>query len=94
MSVSMYGMNPRGAWHIDDPKGLANAVEWMRRHVDLIQDNGRWIIPRSGSIVVFDKTNKRAIRVLGLLPEPSTQVVIEAMGWTWIDKANGEEVPK
>lgn len=76
--------------NVDTPDGLANAVEWMKDHVALIADQGRWVIPRSGSIVVIDHKNKQAIRVLGLLPEPSTQKVFEAMGWKWIDKANGE----
>ena len=79
--------------NVDTPDGLANAVDWMKRFVDTLTDQARWAIPRSGSIVVIDKTNKQAIRVLGLLPEPSTQKVFEAMGWKWIDKANGDEVP-
>lgn len=90
----MHGMNRADRWNIDDPAGLANACEWMRRHLAMLADNARWIIPRSGSIVVIDKTNKRMIRVFGLLPETSTKVVIEAIGWTFIDKANGEEVPE
>lgn len=77
----------------DTPEGLANAVTWMRTFVDTLADQARWAIPRSGSVVVIDKTNKQAIRVLGLLPEPSTKAVFEAMGWAWIDKANGEKVP-
>lgn len=84
-----HGMSPAGDWNVDSPEGLRRAVEWMRRHVELFNDQGRWIIPRSGSVVVIDKANKQAIRVLGLAPEPSTQKVFEAMGWTWVDKAGG-----
>ena len=76
----MHGMNPAGSWHVDDPEGLANACEWMRRHLDMIVDNGRWTIPRSMSVCVIDKTNKRVIRVLGMLPEPSTRTVVNAIG--------------
>lgn len=89
----MHGMATSGSWDVGDPEGLANACEWMRRHLAILADNARWIIPRSGSIVVIDKTNRRMIRVAGLMPETSTKTVVEAIGWTWIDRANGEDVP-
>lgn len=72
--------------HINTPEGLKQAVEWQQAHVAMLADQARWIVPRSGSIIVIDKTNKQAIRVLGLMPEPSIQAVFEAMGWTWVDK--------
>jgi hypothetical protein len=74
-------------WDTDTPEGLANAVEWMKQHVARIADGGTWLIPRSGSIVKIDHQNKRATRIAGLLPEPSTQKVFEAMGWTWVDES-------
>lgn len=88
----MYRMPRDAAWNVDTPEGLANAVERMTRHVSLLADQARWVM-RSGSVVVVDKANKRMIRVLGQKPEPSTQAVLKAMGWQWIDKAAGEEVP-
>lgn len=90
----MHGMNRADKWNVDTPEGLANACEWMRRHITLCADNARWMMPRSGSVIVIDKTNQRMIRVLGVLPETSTETVLHAIGWTWIDKANGEEVPQ
>ena len=91
MKNLMHGMSPSLNWNTDTTDGLANAVAWMTKHVAMLADQGTWIVPRSGSIVVIDKKNKRATRTIGLLPEPSTQQVFEAMGWTWIDKAAGEE---
>lgn len=76
-------------FNVDTPGGLKLSVAWMQMHVARIHQGGRWIIPRSGSVVVIDHANKQAIRVLGLLPETSTEKVFQAMGWTWIDKATG-----
>ncbi len=86
-------MKPNLYVNVDTPEGLAVAVEWMTEFVKLFNDQGRWIIPRSGSIVVIDNANKQAILVLSMAPETSTKKVFEAMGWKWIDRANGEEVP-
>lgn len=89
----MHGMSPGGNWDVDTPEGLSRSVEWMQRHVALLKDQGRWIIPRSGSIVVISHSNKTAYLVLCLHPagEPSTQKVFEAMGWKWVDKTKGDK---
>lgn len=80
-------------YDVDTPEGLAAAIEWQKQMIEHCSDQARWIVPRSSSIIVIDKTNKRAIRVLGAKPETSIQKVFEAMGWQWIDKVAGEEVP-
>lgn len=92
--VLMHGLAKGGTdeWDVDTKHGMARAVEWMERQLAILSDQARWVIPRSGSIVVIDKKNKRAIRVLGMAPETSTKAVFEAMGWKWIDAANGERV--
>lgn len=63
----------------------------MERHVAAFRDQERWIT-RAGSVIVLDQVNRRAIRVLGTAAETSTRNVFRAMGWTWIDRAAGEEV--
>jgi isoaspartyl peptidase/L-asparaginase-like protein (Ntn-hydrolase superfamily) len=85
--VMLHGMSPQGDWNVENPLGLARAVTWMERHVSMLADGAVWMLPRSMSIIHIDKTNKVATRRVGLAPEPSTQKVFEAMGWTWIDKA-------
>lgn len=72
---------------VDTPEGLAAAVEWQQSLIASLRDQGRWVVPRSGSVIVFDKVNKVAIRVLGLAPETSIQKVMTAMGWKWEDRA-------
>ena len=88
----MYGPNRSDAWDVDTAEGLASAVEWMERHVATVSDNHHWIIPRTGSMVVIVRSTKQAIRVLGVAPETGTRKVFAAMGWRFIDKANGEAV--
>jgi hypothetical protein len=84
----MHGLDPRGNWDVDTKEGMARAKEWMERHVHLCADQARWIIPRSGSIVVIDKKNKTAILVLSMMPrvEDVTKRVFEAIGWKWEDR--------
>lgn len=73
--------------NVDTPEGLKEAVKWQEGHVKLFADQGRWIVPRSGSIIVIDAKNKTATRVLGMAPETSIAKVFNAMGWTWVDRA-------
>ncbi len=69
-------------FNIDTEEGMANAVAWQQKMIDVLADGGRWVVPRSGTIYMIDKTNKRARKVLGLKPEPTITRVFEAMGWT------------
>lgn len=68
--------------NIDTPEGMANAVAWQTKMIEVLVDGGRWLVPRSGTIYMIDKVNKRARKVLGLKPEPTITRVFEAMGWT------------
>lgn len=92
MTTMMQGEHGGDRWDVDTPEGLASAVEQMERHVATLSDNHRWIVPRTGSIVVIVHSKKQAIRVLGLMPETGTKKVFAAMGWKFVDKANGEEL--
>lgn len=84
----MHGMSKAANWNINTAEGMANAVEWQRRQFALLRDQGRWIVPRSGSVIVVDQVNKQAILVTAMLPEDgSIKRVVEAMGWTWIDRS-------
>lgn len=73
--------------NINTPAGLAQAVKWQQDHIARVVDNGRWVVPRSGSIIVICHGTKEAVRVAGLFPEPDIEKVFKAMGWKWIDKA-------
>jgi len=92
MTTMMHGTQGGDRWDVDTPEGLASAVAWMERHVATLGDNYHWIVPRTGSVVVIVRSTTQAIRVLGVAPETGTRKVFAAMGWRFIDKANGEEV--
>lgn len=69
-------------WDISTKEGMANAVSWQTGHVALLADGGRWIVPRSGTIIEVHKSRKHARICAGLLPEPDIIKVFHAMGWT------------
>ena len=47
---------------------------------------GTWAVPRSGTIIRFDKTNKKARVIHQMSPDTSIERVLEAMGWEIIYK--------
>ena len=67
-------------------EGMNNAVAWTRKCFDQIKDGGRWIVPRSMTIVTVNHNERIATITEGLVPDPSIKRVIEAMGWTVIEK--------
>lgn len=71
--------------NIDTTDGMANAVAWQERHVALLGQGGRWIVPRSGTVYEIDHANKTARRCFGFRPEPTIERVFEAMGWKVVD---------
>ena len=66
---------------ITQPQGMAEAKAWTQRLIDGINDGGMWIVPRSGTSIVFDKANKKALVTHQLMPDISIEMILEAMGW-------------
>jgi len=85
--VNMNHMDPDANWDISTEEGMANSIEWTRRQFALLKDGGTWIVPRSGTIVTVDHTNKRATKS-GRYREDAVRRVVEAMGWEWVDATN------
>lgn len=67
-------------WDINTEEGMANAVAWTERLVEVMADKGTWGVPRSGTMVTIDKTTKTAT-ITSLLPDPSIAEVFRAMNW-------------
>ena len=67
---------------LDTKQGMANAVLWTRSLFERLNDGGTWAVPRSGTIITINHTNKTATIKVGHRPDPSLKRVIEAMGWT------------
>ena len=69
-------------WNIDaDPEAMENAKRWTANMIRCMKDRASWVVPRSCSIYVLDKTNKVLEKRAGA-PEPSIRRVFEALGWT------------
>jgi hypothetical protein len=78
--------------NIDTPEGLAQAVANQQALIDEISPGGRWFVPPRGeSVYMLDQENKRAKRVHGLKPDPTSTRVFEAMGWTVVEPASISE---
>ena len=73
-------------YDLDTKQGMNNAITWTQQLFDAMSDNASWAVPRSGTIIRINKKEKLATIVGGFLPDPSLKRVIEAMGWTVIEK--------
>lgn len=71
---------------LDTKEGMNNAVRWTQVLFSQMQDNASWGVPRSGTIIRINKKDKTATLIGGFLPDPSLKRVLEAMGWTVIEK--------
>jgi hypothetical protein len=67
--------------NIHQPQGMAEAKAWTQNLIDNINDGGVWMVPRSGTIIKFDKVNKKALVTHQLMPDISIEMILEAMGW-------------
>ena len=66
---------------ITRPQGMAEAKAWTQKLIDNINDGGVWLVPRSGTIIKFDKVNKKALVTHQLMPDISIEMILEALGW-------------
>ena len=73
-------------YDLDTKTGMKNAITWTQMLFDNMSNHASWAVPRSGTIVRINKPEKTATISGGFLPDPSLKRVIEAMGWTVIEK--------
>ena len=66
---------------IHTKQGMAEAKAWTQHLIDGLKDGGLWIVPRSGTAIIFDKVNKKALVKHQMVPDISIELVIEALGW-------------
>jgi hypothetical protein len=67
--------------NIHQPQGMAEAKAWTQNLIDGLKDGGQWIVPRSGTAIIFDKANKKALVTHQMVPDISIEMVLEALGW-------------
>jgi hypothetical protein len=65
-------------YDLDTEQGLANSVEWQTKMMSLLNDGGKWGIPRSGCVYTVYPSRKIAVRIRN---EEEVDKVFTAMGW-------------
>ena len=68
-------------YDLNTESGMAAAKTWTANLLASLTDTGAWVVPRSGSLVTVNKTEKQAT-VTGLFPEPSIVRVLQELGYT------------
>lgn len=68
-------------WDISTPEGMENAKRWTETFLSMGKPEFEWHIPRSNSVIRFDKNAKTATLLTPEEDEPAVRVLIE-LGWT------------
>lgn len=62
-------------------EGMANAKAWTEKVLTALTDGGRWIVPRSLTVVIAYPSRKAVQIQDGVVPDDSIRDVIRALGW-------------
>lgn len=73
-------------YDLDTKEGMVNAMLWTKQLVNNIRDGGKWLIPRSGTVVTFDKKKQIATVDAPFGRDTAVTRVLKAMGWKIIMK--------
>jgi hypothetical protein len=73
-------------YDLNTKEGMVNAMLWTKQLVNNIRDGGKWLIPRSGTVVTFDKKQQIATVDAPFGRDTSVTRVLKAMGWKIIMK--------
>ena len=72
-------------YELETKQGMDNAVAWTRQHLARIPEGGVWFVPRVCSEYTASHKDRTLTR-RGLMPDPSINHVLKAMGWTVLEK--------
>ena len=73
-------------YDLDTKAGMVNAMRWTKQLIESLRDGGTWAIPRSGTVVTFDKRKQTAIVDAPFAHDPSVTRVLTALGWKIVMK--------
>lgn len=71
--------------NLNTEEGMEAAIQWQQNLIDTVKDGGSWAVPRSGTIITFDKGTRTAVFTLKGIPEPDIKRVLERMGWAVVE---------
>lgn len=69
-------------YDLNTQEGLDNAKLWTARTMALLNDGGRWAVPRSGTVITVVDRLDRIYDIVSDSPDPSLIHVLDACGWT------------
>lgn len=73
-------------YDLDTTQGMVNAITWTKKLINQLNDGGKWVVPRSGTVVTFDKKKQIAVIDAPFARDPSVTRVLKAMGWKIVMK--------
>lgn len=73
-------------YDLDTKEGMVNAIIWTKKLIESLNDGGTWLVPRSGTIVTFDKKTQTATIDAPFARDPSVTRVLANMGWKIVMK--------
>lgn len=73
-------------YDLDTKEGMMNAIMWTKKLIAQLNDGGKWLVPRSGTVVTFDKKTQTATVAAPFARDPSVTRVLKAMGWKIVMK--------
>jgi hypothetical protein len=70
-------------YDLDTEEGMALAIAWTNRTLEILHEGGSWMVPRSGMLVRVLSHRDKLVQVIdGPVPDPSIPRVLKAAGWT------------
>lgn len=73
-------------YDLDTKEGMVNAIIWTKKLIEGLNDGGTWLVPRSGTMVTFDKKTQTATVNAPFARDTSVTRVLTAMGWKIVMK--------
>ena len=73
-------------YNLDTKQGMVNAMIWTKKLIEQLNDGGKWLVPRSGTVVTFDKKTQTATVDAPFARDPSVTRVLKSLGWKIVMK--------
>lgn len=68
-------------YDLDTKDGMDNAIDWTAQLFNNMKEGGRWLVPRSETLICVYPKHKTVEIYEGSAPDTSIERVIKAMGW-------------
>jgi len=69
-------------FNLNTPEGMANAITWTNKTMNMLKPGGTWVVPRSASLVTVVSHDPKECHILSPVGDPSIVEVLQAAGWS------------